>query len=113
MSPDRDPILVVQLVWVHRGQEAAFDAYEAVAIPLLPEYGGTLLARMKPTAEQCREAGVDGPSEVHVMRFASREAMARFSADPRRVALLPNKEAAVRSSLLLVQSEWVAVGGGD
>ena len=91
-------ILVTQLVWLHPGREAEFEAFEAAVLPLLAKYGGEFLLRAKPHKDG---GDIDVPDEIHVVRFDNEEALARFTADDARRALLPQKEAAVRKSVLV------------
>jgi uncharacterized protein (DUF1330 family) len=92
---------LTQLVYVHPGQEAAFLAFEAVVLPLIERHGGTLLLRLRPGPEAKVEGALDAPYEVHVVRFPSDEAFARFAADDARQAVLHLKRDAVRATLLL------------
>lgn len=56
---------------------AAFQAYERVVLPLLPDHGGRLERRMR---------SADGTLEVHLLAFESPAALDRYRTDPRRVA---------------------------
>jgi hypothetical protein len=38
-------VYLTQLIYIHPGQEEVFDAFEAVAVPLLTKYRGKLLLR--------------------------------------------------------------------
>lgn len=57
-----------------------FQAYEARVLPILGEYGGTLERRLR---------NADGTTEVHVLRFVSRDGLDRFRLDERRAAAAP------------------------
>jgi|ERR1019366_5318081 uncharacterized protein (DUF1330 family) len=94
-------IIITQLVYIHPGKESVFDAFEAVAIPLISKHGGELLLRLRPTPECVIAGSIDPPYEVHLLRFPSDEALARFTSDPERQALLHLKDDSVRSSLLV------------
>ena len=94
-------IIITQLVSIHPGTESFFDAFEAVAIPLISKHGGELLLRLRPTPECVIAGSIDPPYEVHLLRFPSDEALARFTSDPERQALLHLKDDSVRSSLLV------------
>ncbi len=56
---------------------AAFAAYEAAVLPLLPRHGGTLQRRLR---------NGDGTIEVHVVDFASRDGFESFRRDPERAS---------------------------
>ena len=83
------------------GQEAEFHAFEDVALPLMAEYGGELLLRIRPTPESVIASRGEAPYEIHVIRFASDEDLRRFSADPQRKAVLHLKDGSVRTTLLV------------
>ncbi len=68
-------IKVVMQAHVPADGLAAFAAYEAAVLPLLPDYGAALEQRLM-TA--------DGTRELHVVRFPSEAHLAQFRADPRR-----------------------------
>jgi uncharacterized protein (DUF1330 family) len=57
-----------------------FQAYEACVLPILAEYGGALERRLR---------NADGTTELHVLRFASRDGLDRFRRDERRTAAAP------------------------
>lgn len=56
---------------------ALFERYEEAVLPLLGDYEGLLMSRVR--AE-------DAMSEIHVLRFGSKDAYAAYQADPRRAA---------------------------
>jgi uncharacterized protein (DUF1330 family) len=89
-------VLITQLVYVHPGEEAVFDQFEAVALPLIAKHGGELLLRLRPTPETVVAGSIDVPYEIHLVRFPSDEAFSRFAADEERRNVLHLKEAAVR-----------------
>lgn len=60
-----------------------FIEYESAVLPLLAEHEGTLERRLR---------SADGCLEVHVLRFATTEALAAYRSDPRRAALAPALE---------------------
>ena len=94
-------VVITQLVYIHPGKERVFDAFEAVAIPLIGKHGGELLLRLRPTPEDVIAGSIEPPYEIHLIRFPNDEALARFMADPQRQELLHLKDESVRSSLLV------------
>jgi hypothetical protein len=68
-------MLLVQTIRVPEEGIDAFRRFEAAVLPLLAEHGGTLERRLR---------SVDGATEIHVVSFASREALDSYRADPRR-----------------------------
>jgi antibiotic biosynthesis monooxygenase (ABM) superfamily enzyme len=94
-------IFLTQLIYVHPGKEAVFEEFEAVALPLMQKHRGELLMRLRPAADAFVAGQFEPPYEVHIVRFASDQDFAAFSADPERQQLLHLKSESVRSMLLL------------
>jgi hypothetical protein len=69
------PITFVLIARIPPEGVASFTAYEDRVLPLLAEHGGVLERRLR------RE---DGLIEVHVVRFPSTAAFARYRENPRR-----------------------------
>jgi uncharacterized protein (DUF1330 family) len=92
---------LTQLVYVRPGQEEAFEAFEAVALPLVAKHGGELLLRLRPREAEVVAASIEVPYEIHLVRFPSEEHFARFAQDEERKSFLHLKEASVRASLLI------------
>jgi hypothetical protein len=70
-------LLLVLIARVPLEGVAAFQAYEAAVLPLLPEYGGSLERRLR---------NADGTQEMHIVRFGSSVDFEKFRQDPRRSA---------------------------
>ena len=94
-------VFITQLVYIHAGQEGVFDAFEAVAIPLIQKHGGELLLRLRPTPENVVAGSMDLPYEIHLVRFPDDAAFARFASDEDRRKFLHLKNDAMKSSLLV------------
>lgn len=93
-------VVLTQLVYLHAGQEAAFDAFETVALAALGRHSGELLLRLRPDAASVIAGSIEMPYEVHIVRFPSDAHLARFTADPERQRVLHLKDASVRTALL-------------
>ena len=78
------------LLWAVDGQEANLSAYEDEALALIPEYGGTVVSRV-------RRVGGDGdqPYEVQLIELPDRSALEGYQADPRRTALAALRDQAI------------------
>ena len=94
-------VVITQLIYLHPGKEIVFDEFEAMAIPLIGKHGGELLLRLRPTQDGVIAGSIDVPYEIHLVRFPSDVALARFTADPERQGLLHLKNDSVRSSLVV------------
>jgi uncharacterized protein (DUF1330 family) len=94
-------VYLTQLVYLNPGKEAAFHAFEDVAISLISKHGGELLLRVRPNAESVIAAGVEVPYEIHFVRFDGEEAFRKFSEDETRQQILHLKNESVRNSVLV------------
>lgn len=92
---------LTQIIHLHPGQEAVFEEFEAIAIPLMSDYGGQLLLRIRPTPDTLIAGESELPYEIHLVHFPDEASFQAFAADPRRQELLPLKEAAIRKVLLI------------
>jgi hypothetical protein len=93
-------IVLTQLVYIHPGKEKAFEDFEGVVLPLLPNYGGTLMLRLRTGAENLIAGSLEAPYEVHLIRFESEAGFTAYSNDETRQRFLHLKNESVRSSLL-------------
>jgi uncharacterized protein (DUF1330 family) len=94
-------VIITQLIYVVRGQEAVFDQFEAVAIPIIAKYNGELMLRVRPAPSAWIEGTVEPPYEIHLVSFASEEDFSRFMKDEERKQFLHLKEASMRASVLV------------
>lgn len=94
-------IYLTQLIYLQPGQETVFDAFEAVAIPLIAKYNGQLLLRLRPGPDAVLEHHGEVPYEVHFVQFNSEADFVNFSQDEERKRFLHLKEQSIRASLLV------------
>ncbi len=92
-------IYITQLIYINAGKEAIFDEFEAIAIPIIAKYGGTLMLRCKPA--EVKEVSGEIPYEVHIITFPSESNFEEFKKDEGRKAFLHLKEESVKESLLI------------
>lgn len=94
-------LYITQLIYLNAGQEAVFDQFEAVAIPLIARYNGQLMLRLRPSAADFIEASVEKPYEIHLVSFPSEADFLAFLRDEERKRFLHLKEKAIRSAFLV------------
>ena len=94
-------IYLTQVLFVREGKEELFHQFEDVAIPLMEEYGGRVLYRLRPDAAAYVSAEEELPYEIHFLSFPSDEQLEAFMSDPRRVESAHLKDESVRSALLV------------
>jgi antibiotic biosynthesis monooxygenase (ABM) superfamily enzyme len=98
-------LYVTQLVYLHPGKEDVFHAFEDTVLPLLKKYDGELLLRLRPSRESFIAGSLDGPYEVHLIRFPNEASLAAYARDEERERVLSLKNEAVRATLLVKGSE--------
>jgi hypothetical protein len=94
-------IVVTQLVYVRPGHEQQFLEFEARVLPLLAKHDGELLLRVRPPPNAVVGGSWAPPYEVHVLRFASRAALAGYADDPVRRGALHLKDESVGATILI------------
>lgn len=72
-------IRVVSL-WIHRGQEAAFEAFERDASRIMARHGGRIDAAIRLTDGDA--TGDESPYELHTVSFPDRDSADSYRADP-------------------------------
>lgn len=92
---------LTQLIYLHAGQSAAFEQFEALVLPLLGQYNGRLLLRIRPTPTTVIEQSIEQPDEIHLLEFASSADFERYLADPQRQQFLHLKMQSIRTSLVI------------
>jgi hypothetical protein len=94
-------IYITQLIYLAEGQEAVFNQFEDIAIPIISKYNGKLLLRVRTPAQNVIEAGIEIPYEVHLISFESAADFEAFKLDKDRRKYLHLKEQSIRSALLI------------
>jgi uncharacterized protein (DUF1330 family) len=77
---NKDALTLVLIARIPPEGVAAFQAYEDQVLPLLGDYGGRLLRRLRNEA---------GTVEMHILGFPSEADLQKYRADPRREAAAP------------------------
>ncbi|WP_110518441.1 DUF1330 domain-containing protein [Herpetosiphon llansteffanensis] len=95
------PIYLTQLIYLHPGQTAVFEQFEALVLPLLAQYHGRLLLRIRPTSVTVIEQHIEQPDEIHLLEFASSADFERYLADPQRQEFLHLKTQSIRSTFVI------------
>jgi antibiotic biosynthesis monooxygenase (ABM) superfamily enzyme len=72
-------------LWIHRGREAEFEAYERKVSRIMARYGGAIERTIR--TPRASDEGSDEPFEVHVLRFPSRDVYEAYRNDAERRSL--------------------------
>lgn len=94
-------IYITQLIYIKQGQEAVFNEFESVALPLISNYNGQLLLRVRPEKSAYIESTIEKPYEIHLVKFNSEEDLQNFMVDEERKKFLHLKEQAIDKVILI------------
>lgn len=94
-------VFITNLIYLNEGQEAIFDEFEKIAIPIMTKYNGKMLARIRPGKDAFIEQSIESPYEVHLGEFASEDDFEAFLNDEERKKFLHLKDQAIRSTILV------------
>jgi uncharacterized protein (DUF1330 family) len=84
------PLTLCVLLWPVDGQEGRLSAYEDEVLALIPEYGGTVLSRVRRVGGSSEQ-----PYEVQLIEMPDQAAVDAYGADPRRTALSGLRDQAI------------------
>ena len=95
-------LYITQLIYINEGQEDAFNEFESHAIPIIANYNGELVFRVRPTPDSFIEIGsIERPYEIHLVSFKTEADFSAFMADEERKQFLHLKEKSIRVSFLI------------
>ncbi len=98
-------IYITQLIYVIEGQEKVFDEFERIAIPIIAQYNGRLLFRIRPSKTNVIESNIEDPYEIHLVTFESQQDFENFIMDKERKKFLYLKEQSIQESILIQGSK--------
>lgn len=90
-------VLVVSL-WIHPGQECAFEAFERDAARVMAKHGG----RIDQAVRVAQDGAGDAPFEVHCVSFPDRAAAEAYASDPEMPGMLHRRAAIIARTERLV-----------
>lgn len=94
-------IYITQLIYLRDGEEATFNEFEKVAMPLISKYNGRLLLRYRPTAGNIIEQGMPPPYEIHLVEFSGEADLENFFRDEERQKFVHLKEKSIKATWLI------------
>jgi uncharacterized protein (DUF1330 family) len=94
-------LFITQLIYIKQGQEAIFQQFENIAIPIIAKYNGRLLLRVRPDESTIIEQSIDTPYEIHLVEFATEQDFENFMQDEERKQFLHLKEQSIQATLLI------------
>ncbi len=95
-------IFITQIIHIHPNKEKEFLEFEDFAIPLMAEYGGKMIHRIRPAKENFVNHLTDAlPYEVHILSFPNEQNLDQFIKDPRRLSYVHLKNESVKTSFMI------------
>ena len=89
------PVVLCVLLEAVPGEEAGLVAYEDEVLTLLADHDARVVQRVRAV-----EVG-EGPYEMHVLEFASQAALDGYLEDPRRTALLAERDRVIARTTVI------------
>jgi uncharacterized protein (DUF1330 family) len=87
-------------LWIRKGREADFEAYERKMCRIMARYGGAMEITIRPG--EVSVGASEAPSEVHVLRLPSHDRYEAYRRDPERQTLSADRAAAISHTDVLV-----------
>ena len=94
------PLYIVVRLWVLRGLEAEFEAYERKVSRIMARYGGVVDRAIR--TSRASDDGSDEPFEVHVLKFPSRDLYNAYLDDTERRFLSGERAGIITNSDIFV-----------
>lgn len=89
------------MIFVVEGKEETFNQFEDLAIPLLEDYKGLMIYRIKPEKKAFITACEETPYEIHFISFPDDSYFQSFMLDKKRQRFIHLKEESIRFSYLV------------
>ena len=89
-------IYITQIIYIKDGQESVFHQFEKLAIPIISNYNGRILLRIRPDDASVIEKNIEKPYEVHIVSFDNEQDFESFKQDKTRQEFLHLKEESIQ-----------------
>jgi antibiotic biosynthesis monooxygenase (ABM) superfamily enzyme len=94
------PLYILVRIWIRRGLDTEFEAYESKVSRIMARYGGVIERAIRTTGAS--DEGSDEPFEVHVLKFPNRDLYAAYLDDAERRSLSEERAGIITNSDILV-----------
>ncbi len=91
-----DSYIRIVSLWIHAGQEAAFEAFEREAARIMAKHGGRIERAIRIVGLKA-----DAPFEVHVVSFPDRAASDSYANDPETETLRAGRAGIIARTKIL------------
>ncbi|WP_100610410.1 DUF1330 domain-containing protein [Confluentibacter lentus] len=99
-------IYLTVLIHIKEGKEEIFHQYESLVLPILNDYNGKLIYRIRPANKNFIKSEGEPPYELHFISFNTNEDFKNFVGDTKRKSFEYLKEDSIKSTFL-VQGEKI------
>ena len=94
------PLYILVRLWIRRGLETEFEAYERKVSRIMVRYGGVIERVIRTSGAS--DGRSDEPFEVHVLRFPGRDLYDAFRDDAERRALSSERDGIITNTDIFV-----------
>jgi antibiotic biosynthesis monooxygenase (ABM) superfamily enzyme len=101
------PLYIVVRLWIHKGRETEFEAYESKVARIMARYDGVIERAIRVSAAS---EGSNDPFEVHLLKFPSRARYDAYLDDPERRSLSGERSRIIANSDSLIGAPGPAYG---
>jgi antibiotic biosynthesis monooxygenase (ABM) superfamily enzyme len=102
------PLYVLVRLWVRRGLETEFEAYERKVSRIMARYGGVIERAIRTSTAS--DGGSGEPFEVHVLKFPSRDLYDAYREDAERRSLNGERAGIIANTDILVGTPGPSYG---
>ena len=102
------PLYILVRLWIHRGFEKEFEAYEHKVSRIMARYGGVIERAIR--ISRASDDRSDEPFEVHVLRFPSPDLYDAYRDDAERHSLSGERAGIIANADILVGTPGPAYG---
>jgi antibiotic biosynthesis monooxygenase (ABM) superfamily enzyme len=90
------PLYILVRLWIHKGRETEFEAYERKVARIMARYGGVIERAIRTT--RTPDGGSDEPFEIHLLKFPSRDRYDAYLNDAERRSLSGERTGIIANS---------------
>jgi antibiotic biosynthesis monooxygenase (ABM) superfamily enzyme len=100
-----DRYVRVVTLWIHPGQEEAFEAFEREAARIMARHKGRIDSAVRLTPPPGAPANDATPYELHIVSFPDEAAFQAYSSDPETLALREKRPKIIARTVLMAGRE--------
>lgn len=94
-------IYLTALLFIKEGKENVFNEYESLVLPIISDYNGKLIYRIRPTHDSFISSEEEFPYEIHFISFDTNEDFMNFINDGERKSFEKLKVDSIKSTFLV------------